>query len=108
MNLTHFSPYFMYDSESTGLGESETQPSMPGNSNGPSGTGTDSDFNDETVEDDLESPTAEKEVAGNSSIIGDIFVTGDSKTKIIAWCSVGLIIMALGILVFMKKYKNIK
>ena len=42
------------------------------------------------------------------SMIKDFFITGDSKTKVIAWSSVGLILTAFGVLVFMKKYKKIK
>ena len=42
------------------------------------------------------------------SMIKDFFITGDLKTKIIAWSSVGLILTAFGVLVFMKKYKKIK
>ncbi len=104
MNLTHFSPYFVYDAETSGVGDSPIQ--------APSGSGDSSSENDseEKLDEDKEDKNEELENDYDNleSVLNDFFITGDSKTKIIAWSTVGLILTALGVLVFIKKYRKIK
>ena len=92
MSLNHFSPYFIYDNDTTLEGETAQKPSNNHSS---------SSKNQETLDPDTEEnlPIEKEEEGKSSDSFGDdltnVFVTGDLQTCIIVLSTIGLVLLAL-------------
>ena len=96
MSLTHFSPYFVFDENTTHTGSNDS--SNSDNIVVPDGTPNE----DNTINTDSKNPSNSE----LDSIISDLFITGDTQSKIIAWSATGLILLAFGALIFLKNYRK--
>lgn len=96
MSLTHFSPYFVFDKNTTHTGSNDSSNSdnivVP----------DDTPNEDNTINTDSKNPSNSE----LDSIISDLFLTGDTQSKIIAWSATGLILLAFGALIFLKNYRK--
>ena len=96
MSLTHFSPYFVFDENTTHTGSNDS-------SNSDNIVVPDDTLNENnTINTDSKNPSNSE----LDSIISDLFITGDTQSKIIAWSATGLILLALGALIFLKNYRK--